>query len=227
MCEETSNEEFFTHIFSKLNIERAVTSLALQKYYELLKLLDQKSKKHNNIKVKNNKKRIRLFVCLFSAYNDLGYPVDPRYIFEKMNMDQKFSVIKAFNENPLPIYINPEKYFSFYVDNLNRYLENNQLLLEREKIISESITFCRECMKVRSGRDYIENAMSKAVCIGILYYYLVVHSLVPRCRPYICKAWYVAKTTYINYYKAILNVYNSEEMGDVEYKCWYDNLVEL
>lgn len=163
--------------------------------------------------VKGSRKFRCMFYCVFMAYKELGYPVDPAYAAEIVKLPRN-EIEQAFTEYcpPGPMLIEPERLLRFYIKRINHLLspygiEYNTDVLEREAI--KVIDVCRSS---EAGREWIQNTAAKIVSIVALYFYMndIKGFEIAQNIPIFEQACYLSWACIRRYHEQIVRYYNTD-----------------
>ena len=154
---------------------------------------------------KKEKRDRRIFVCIYSAYNMEGLPMDPKHLALMIGMN--IHIDKAFNENMFKIEIDPILLSKFYLRRLNEVKKDIELNVDG--IIEEVKRIYDICNETEEGHDYLVNSPVKSISIGILYFYLYIHDFADIYKDYLKDAWYLSFNCIKKYYVSISNLYNT------------------
>ena len=209
------------------NIPKEVITLAIDIANKLYRL-----KNHNEQGIqigpkvlKKDSKDKRDFVCVFAAFNELGFPVDQEYVAELISFPKNM-IDKAFKENSLTIQINPMLLSKFYIKKLNDL--GLEYKFDIDNIAEEIGKIIDLCNKTIIGKHIISGNPAKNTAIGALYLYLTIYnsSILEVFKPYLASAWYISPTSYKRYYEQISKAYNTiRDSSDGDIKVWYEKSV--
>lgn len=154
-------------------IEIEVTSKAIEIYYETVNKNKNSSNRPIMRSYKETRKARLIFYCIFIAYRDVGYPVDPCYVAEVVNLPIN-KINRAISEYAPPgtILIEPEKMIRFYIVRINQLLSTTNIHYNEDLVIAGAQKVLSECKSTDIGKEWIQNTTAKSVAIASLYFYM-------------------------------------------------------
>lgn len=168
--------------------------------------------------IKQHRRKKRIFVCIYLAYNRLGTPVDPKYITRLLDSD--ISIDEAFNENRIDFVVDPIQLSRFYIQQLNELCPTYQLNVDQiQSMISGILDICKE---TNIGTAQIINMPAKNIAIGTLYLVLENQGYIDTYRSILHEAWYLTPACINRYYENISTLYNLKDNNRPKYTYWFD-----
>ncbi|MHB1910308.1 MAG: hypothetical protein ACYCQJ_15730 [Nitrososphaerales archaeon] len=213
----TTEPEGIRELKALTQFSNQIVSEAISVYRDL----DRQDEFGRQKALKKDKRLRRIFICLYMAYNRLGFPVDPKYLIQQLGYGVKCNFDKAVNENNLNLIIDPVRLAEFY---LKRLVTVSNYNLDIPLILQEVSTLLEECRGSEIGRDYIDNTPAKVISIGAICYVLTyIHDEYDKFKLKLATAWYLSPSCVRKYRDKISEIYN-DAGHKVTYESWLDNL---
>jgi len=174
----TTQPEIVT-IIQQLGIELEVIAKAVEIFYKInsMKINDSRgtsidiSRRTKSVK---GSRKIRLtFYCVFMAYSELGFPVDPSFAADIVGLPYN-EIEQAFSEYAPPgvLSIEPEKMVRFYIKRINTIIAHSGINYNVDTVNKEVERIIEICRSTPVGKEWIQNTAAKIVAIASLYFYM-------------------------------------------------------
>jgi transcription initiation factor TFIIIB Brf1 subunit/transcription initiation factor TFIIB len=157
--------------------------------------------KLNAMTKRGNKRKQLIFFCIYNAYNELGYPQDPRSIAKIAGIknNEMTKALSSFSEaqtgyRPPDMVVTAKVYLPKYCESLNLSEETQRGVMEFADTI------------LAKDPNLQENFPQK-VAAGILLYYLTIHGINVNKKDY-AKIFDLSEVTVTNMYKYVAKVDN-------------------
>lgn len=204
----------------QLQLETEVISKAIEIFYRINMRIkgDIIETPRRNKSVKGSRKIRLIFYCVFMAYKELDFPVDPYYVADIVQLPRN-EVDQAFSEYAPPgaTIIEPEKMLRFYIQRINVLLQPKGIsynidVVERD--VRRVIEICRSSL---AGREWVLNTPAKIVAISALYFYMndLKGLEIVREINIFEQACYLSWACIRRYHEQIAKYYNLEERSSV------------
>jgi len=129
--------------------------------------------------LKNERRKLRSYFCIFAALNEFQQPVDPYFLADQIELPRKKITI-AFKQNPYSLFIQPHELLPFYLqEQFIRFLplspsveasfqedkrRRYDVFLERAKNILDLLHNSEE------GKEYCNNQSCRNTVLGVICY---------------------------------------------------------
>jgi len=204
-----------------LPLETEIIGKAVEIYYQTMAERVSRRKKDEHIvkSFKGIKKARMIFYCVFRAYLEMGYPVDPCYAAEIVRLPMN-EIDQALNEFIPPgiLLIEPEKMVRFYIDRINKLSVPLNIEYNSEAVIAGTQKVLQECRSTNTGREWIQNTTAKSVAIAALYFYLNDIQGYSLDQGIIERACYLSWACIRRHHEQIAKYYNYSQEDEEELK---------
>lgn len=199
----------------QLQIETEVMTKAIEVFYRIGSTPTEKPSVVRYVprtkSVKGSRKFRCMFYCVFMAYKELGYPVDPAYAAEIVRLPRN-EIEQAFNEYcpPGPMLVAPEKLLRFYIKRINHFISPYGIEYNTELLEHEAVKVINVCRSTEVGREWIQNTAAKIVSIVALYFYMndIKGYEIAQNIPIFEQACYLSWACIRRYHEQIVKYYN-------------------
>lgn len=213
----------------QLELPMEIITHAIDIYYVIQQNKTKQKRNNEQIPtpraVKGSRKIRLMFYCVFMAYREVGYPVDPCYAAEKVGLGNN-EIDHALAEYSISgvTLLRPEELITFYLDRINEALEEKGIRFDPQvfgKGIREVLDSCRS---TPAGKQWLENRAAKNVAIAALYFYLndIKNTEVSKYITTIEKVCYLTRACIRRYYEEVAKYYNNDiEDDQTGYSEWW------
>lgn len=203
----------------QLPIETEVVMKAIEVFYQIGTNLGDKGSPGmvrytpRTKSVKGSRKFRCMFYCVFMAYKELEYPVDPAYAAEIVGLPRN-EIEQAFTEYcpSGPMLMEPEKLLRFYIKRINILLSPLGIEYNIEVLDREARKVIEVCRSTEVGREWIKNTAGKIVSIVALYFYMndIKGLEIAQNIPIFEQACYLSWACIRRYHEQIVKYYNTD-----------------
>jgi hypothetical protein len=208
----------------QLQLETEVISKAIEIFYHIntMRINDPRSgmieTPRRNKSVKGSRKIRLIFYCVFMAYKELNFPVDPSYVADIVQLPRN-EVDQALSEYAPPgaTLIEPEKMVRFYVQRINVLLQPQGISYNIDVVDRDVRRVIEICRTSLAGREWVLNTPAKIVAISALYFYMndLKGLEIARDTNIFEQACYLSWACIRRYHEQIAKYYNLEDRSSV------------
>lgn len=208
----------------QLQLETEVISKAIEIFYQIntTRINDPRGTtmeiSRRNKSVKGSRKIRLIFYCVFMAYKELNFPVDPSFVADIVQLPRN-EVDQALSEYAPPgaTIIEPEKMIRFYIQRINILLQNQGIVYNIDVIdrdVRKVIEICRTSL---AGKEWVQNTPAKIVAISALYFYMndLKGLEIARDTNIFEQACYLSWACIRRYHEQITKYYNLEDQTSI------------
>lgn len=209
----SSTQPEIVNTIQQLPLENEVILKAIEVFYEIGIRGNQEYAPRTK-SVKGSRKTKCIFYCIFMAYKNLGFPVDPSYAADAIGLPRN-EIEQAFNEySPSgAMLIAPEDLLRFYILRINTIVAHQGIQFDINTLEIQAKRIIDICRSTTAGKEWVENTAAKIVAIVSLYFYMndIRGSEIGQNIQIFEHACYLSWACIRRYHEQITKYYNSEK----------------